>query len=153
MWDRDISFRKDQSFLLDGTNSTVGRSCIVFYQTPIIHNSKQTRQVSGTVMRENSALCDFLREKKGVIDKEGLHKVNELFNYQMWSQRHFHHKVCIQVTTMLCHELTPLFQRGQSFSIIWWLNSLFKILRTCWESQYQFLGTARVMDVRSKTLV
>jgi len=83
MWDRDISFRKDQSFLLDGTNSTVGRSCIVFYQTPIIHNSKQTRQVSGTVMRENSALCDFLREKKGVIDKEGPHKVNELFNYQM----------------------------------------------------------------------
>ncbi len=83
MWDKDISFRNDQTSLFDGTNSSfVGRSCIVFYQTPIVHISKKARKMNGDVLQAGKAMCDFFRGEKGVIDKSGLHKVNELFNYE-----------------------------------------------------------------------
>mmetsp|Transcript_13497 Transcript_13497/g.19225 ORF Transcript_13497/g.19225 Transcript_13497/m.19225 type:complete len:424 (-) Transcript_13497:30-1301(-) len=83
MWDKDISFRNDQTFLFDGANSSfVGRSCIVFYQTPIVHISKKARKTNGDSLQAGKAMCDFFRGEKGVIDKSGLHKVNKLFNYE-----------------------------------------------------------------------
>mmetsp|Transcript_1048 Transcript_1048/g.2074 ORF Transcript_1048/g.2074 Transcript_1048/m.2074 type:complete len:445 (-) Transcript_1048:50-1384(-) len=81
LWDYEIAYRNDSVTLLDGTNSSNGRSCIVFYQTPIFHDSKQSLGMDPNRRDGGIRMCDFLRGKYGISGKGGLHKVYELFNY------------------------------------------------------------------------
>ncbi|KAL7526281.1 hypothetical protein ACHAXR_001408, partial [Thalassiosira sp. AJA248-18] len=61
------------------SSSSRGRSCIVFYQTPIQHINKKTRGADDTVRRANRNLCRFLRENHGVTGAGGLWTVYDLF--------------------------------------------------------------------------
>jgi hypothetical protein len=84
MWDANISSFEhfdDSVTVLDERNPSIGRSCIVFSQTPYVHISKKTRNKNLAKRRAGKAICGFLRERKGVIESRGLHKVNELFVY------------------------------------------------------------------------
>ena len=84
MWDANISsFEHFNSSvtLLDERNPSIGRSCLVFSQTPYVHVSKKVRNKNLDRQRAGKAICNFLRGRKGVIGRRGLHKVQELFIY------------------------------------------------------------------------
>ena len=68
----------DWSPTIDTDKSPHG--CIVLYQTPIVHLSKNTINMAGRFETVSKLLCRHFRLKKGVIGKGGLGFAYQLFN-------------------------------------------------------------------------
>lgn len=85
--DHDIGHRashgENSSHVVEVNDSTVGairgRSCVVFYQTPLQHVSKKTFVHNAEQIEASKGLCQFFRGKKGVIGAGGLWTVHQLF--------------------------------------------------------------------------
>jgi len=76
---RDVSKIPTLSLTDNSNNGVQGRSCVVFYQTPIIHLSKRTISHAGRFEVASELLRNFFRKKHGAISKSGINIAVEIF--------------------------------------------------------------------------
>ena len=85
--DRDIEYvashGENSSHVMEVNDSTEGairgRSCVVFYQTPLQHVNKKSFVHDDAQIEASKGLCQFFRGQKGVIGAGGLWTVHQLF--------------------------------------------------------------------------
>lgn len=77
IWDYSIGYRENSTGWVEmddvaNHDAISGRSCVVFYQTPLQHVSKRSLHTDETRVEATKRLCGFFRGQKGVTGAGGL---------------------------------------------------------------------------------